>query len=422
MRTIEDFTRPLENISPMDDPMGLIVRDWAEKYVIPHRRKFDEDYAEHKLIEPAFKKLMGEMGMQRVLFPEDCGGWGFGRSDHIGTTFYRILEEVARADSGMAVAYGVIYWPLLMIAVEPHVNMELCREFAPIFCDTDEARFAANAMTEPQGGSDIENMDILGGSTIQTTAALDGDEWVINGHKLWPTNSGGVCNLFGVVCTTNPGSRDPADFAFIFVPADTPGVTQGPPYQKAGMAADKNGDIWFENVRVPKSYRAHGPGLDAMYFKEMVSVGNMASVAMVGGVLLNVWELLYEFVSETTYKGQPLKEHDAVAGVLADIARDAEVVRIVGYQSARMIDRPDLYGPRWSEEQVAKARLYKYWACDVGMGAVGKAMDLMSVYGADRDRDVEKHWRDLKIVQLWLGGKQLGQAEVARWFWDLETV
>ncbi|RJP35086.1 MAG: acyl-CoA dehydrogenase [Actinobacteria bacterium] len=422
MRSIDDFTRPLENISPMDDPLGLIVRDWAEKYVIPHRRKFDEDYVDHKFIEPAFDKLMGEMGMQRVLFPENMGGWGFGRSDHVGTSMYRIMEEVARADSGMAVAYGVVYWPLLMIAVEPHVNYELCKEFAPIFCDTEEARFAANAMTEPQGGSDIENMEILGGSTIQTTAVLDGDEWVINGHKLWPTNSGGVCNLFGVVCTTNPGSRDPDDFAFIFVPADTPGCTQGPPYQKAGMAADKNGDIWFENVRVPKSYRAHGPGLDAMYFKEMVSLGNMASTAFVGGVLLNVWERLYEFVSEETYKGQPLKEHDAVAGLLADIARDAEVVRIVGYQNARMMDRPDIYGARWSDEQVAKARLYKYWSADVGMETLGKAMNLMSVYGADRDWDIEKHWRDLKIVQLWLGGKQLGQAEVARWFWDLETV
>jgi alkylation response protein AidB-like acyl-CoA dehydrogenase len=111
-----------------------------------------------------------------------------------------------------------------------------------------------------------------------------------------------------------------------------------------------------------------------------------------------------------------------VAGLLADIARDVEIVRVVGYQNARMMDRPDIYGPRWSDEQVAKARLYKYWSSDVGIDALGKDMNLMSTYGSDRDWDVEKHWRDLKIVQLWLGGKQLGQAEVARWFWDLETV
>lgn len=93
-------------------------------------------------------------------------------------------------------------------------------------------------MTEPQGSADIENMDVIKVSTIETTAVLDGDEWIINGHKLWPTNSGGICSLFGVVCTTNPGSRDLNNFAFIFVPAD------------------KNGDVWFDHFRVPKHYRA----------------------------------------------------------------------------------------------------------------------------------------------------------------------
>jgi len=422
MRTIDDFTRPLEYLSPLDKPIGQIVRDWADKEVIPYRRKFDEDWKDHKLIEPAFDKLLGELGLQRILFPEDLGGWGLGHSNYTGTIAFRAFEEVSRADSGMGVAFGVVFWPLLMICMEPHVNRELCEEFAPIFCNTTKARFAANAMTEPQGGADIENMEIVGGSTIQTTAVLEGDEWVINGHKLWPTNSGGVCNLFGVVSTTKPGSKDPNDFAFIFVPADTPGVTQGPPYDKAGMAADKNGDIWFDHVRVPKHYRAHGPGDDLKYFKEVISFGNMGSISFISGALMNVYERLRDFVNETTYQGKPLKEHDAVAGTLSDIVADIDIIRVVGYQYARMIDRPDLYGPRWNDEMVAKGRAYKYIACDRAMADVGKAMNIMSVYGADRGWDVEKHWRDLKIVQLWMGGKQLCQMEVARWFFECETL
>jgi alkylation response protein AidB-like acyl-CoA dehydrogenase len=422
MRTIDDITRPLEYLSPMDVPMRKIVREWADKEVIPQRRKFDEDWKDHKLIEPAFKKIMGEMGLQRILFPSDLGGWGLGGSNYFTTAAYMVCEEMGRADSGMAVAFAVVQWPLLLICLEPHINRELCEELAPMFCNTTEACFAANAMTEPQGGSDIENVDLIKGATIQTTAVLDGDEWVINGHKLWPTNSGGVCDLFGVVCTTNPGSGDPDDFAFIFVPADAPGVTQGPAYEKAGMAADKNGDIWFENVRVPKLYRAQGPGDDLKYFKEMVAIGNVMSIAFTGGALLNVYEMLYDFLSSDTYGGKPLKEHDAVAGVLADIAVDIEVIRVVGYQAARMLDRPDLYGPRWGEEMVAKARAYKYFTCDRAMDDVGKAMNLMSSYGADRDRDIEKHWRDIKIIQLWLGGKQLAQMEAARWFFECETL
>lgn len=422
MRTIDDFTTPLEYVTPLDRHLKDMVRKWADEDAIPVRRQFDEDWEEHRLIEPAFKRLMGELGLQRMLFPEDLGGWGIGHSGYLGMGAFRIFEEVSRADSAMGVAFAVMHWPLLMFCVEPHVNRRLCEEFAPMFCDTTEPVFAANAMTEPQGGSDIENLDLLGGSTIQTTAELVGDEWVINGHKLWPTNSGGVSKLFGVVCTTRPGSSDPNDFAFILVPADLSGVTQGKPYQKAGMAADKNSDIWFENVRVPSWYRTCGPGDDFKYFKEMVALGNLFSVAFVVGPMLNAFEILNEFCSKETYRGKPLKENDDIAGVLADIAVDTEITRVAGYQMARMVDRPDLYGERWSDEIVAKCRAYKYFACDRALDVLSRAMGIMGAHGSDRVHDIEKHWRDVKICQLWLGGKQLGQMEVARWFYDCCTL
>ncbi len=422
MRTIDDFTRPLDYLSPLDKHLGKITRAWAEKHVMPRRREFDEDWQEHKLIEPAFDALMGAYGLQGMFFPEEFGGMGMGHSDYLGTGAYRILEEVARADSAMAVAFGVVFWPLAMICLEPHVNRRLCAEFAPLFCDTRKAAFAANAMTEPQGGADIENMDLLKGGTIQTTARLDGDQWVINGHKLWPTNSGGVADLFGVVCTTSPGSTDPRDFAFIFVPADRPGVTQGKPYQKAGMAADKNSDVWFENVRVPAWYRACGPGEDFKNFKEVISLGNLGSLAFAGGVMLNVYEILRDFCNAHTFRGKPLKENDDVAGFLADFVTTTEVIRIVGHQYARMLDRPDLYGPRGSEEIVVKGRAYKYDACDRALAQIETAMNLLGVHGCDRVHDIEKHWRDFKIIQLWMGGKQLCQMETARWFFECETL
>jgi alkylation response protein AidB-like acyl-CoA dehydrogenase len=422
MRGADAITRPLEYLSPVDQLLGDLVRRWAEEHVLPLRRRFDEDWREHRLIGPALDALMGKLGMQRVLFPQEHGGWGLGRSAYLGTAAYRIFEEVARADSGMAVAFGVTFWPLLMICTEPLLNPRLCRELAPRFCATERACFAANAMTEPQGGADIENLDLLRGSTINTSARLDGDEWVISGHKLWPTNTGGVGSLFGVVCTTRVGSTDPDDFAVIFVPAEARGLTQGAPYEKSGMAADKNGDLWLDEVRVPSWYRACGPGLDFSRFKEVIAFGNLGSIAFVSGVLLDVYEILARFVERRTIAGQALKEHDAAAAVLADVVQSAEVVRLVGYQYARMLDRPDLYGPRGSEEIVAKGRLYKSFACDRGIDALGRALDLMGELGTDREWDVEKHWRDLKIVQLWMGGKQLCQMETARWFFECQTL
>ncbi len=426
MKNFDEFSKPEEYISPMDKHIRSVIRNWAAKEVMPFRRKYDEDWKTHHLIEPAFDKLMGNkgLGLQKAMFPPELGGWGIGQSDSAFTLSCALAEEVGRADTAMAVAFMVTFWPLTTILVDPHVNWRLAKEFAPMFCNADKAVFAANAMTEPQGGADIENMEILGGKTIRTTARLDGDEWVINGHKLWPTNTGGVARLFSVPCTTKLGSNDPNDFAMIFVPADAKGVTQGGAYEKAGMAADKNGDIWFEDVRVPSWYRAHGPGMDAQVFKEIIPWGLAASMGFLCGAMLNLYEILYDFVSTRTYNNRPLKEDDAIAGIIGRIAGDIDICRILAYEGAKMGDRRNKpYGhPIYADEVACKLRNLKDFVSDRAVDVFGKAMDILGPYGADREYDIEKHWRDIKIIQLWMGGKQLCQVEAARYFFNCKTL
>ena len=87
-----------------------------------------------------------------------------------------------------------------------------------------------------------------------------------------------------------------------------------------------------------------------------------------------------------------------------------------------MLDRPKLYGDGWSDGIVAKCRAYKYLACDRALSVLDRAMNILGPHGSDRAMDIEKHWRDLKIVQLWLGSRQLAQMEVARWFYDCKTL
>ena len=424
MKHFDEFSRSMEAISPMEKHFRRVIRNWAEKEVMPYRRQYDEDWKEHKLIGPAFDKIMAGLGLQKSLFPEEVGGWGLGHSDYVFRIDYAMSEEVGRADTAIAVAFLVSLWPLTTILVEPHVNWRLAKEFAPLYCNTDKAVFSALTMTEPQGGADIENIGLLKGKTLRTTARLEGDQWVINGHKLWPTNSGGISKLFGVPCTTKPGSSDVNDFAIIFVPADTPGVSEGNPYEKAGMAADKNSDIWFDNVRVPSWYRAHGPGKDAQTFTECIPWGQVGSIGFLTGAMLNLYERLYEFVSTHTYRNRPLKENDAVAGVIGRIAGDIDICRIVGYEAACIGDRRNKpYGkPIHDEEVIAKIRNIKEFVSDKAVENFGRAMDVLGVYGADREWDIEKHWRDIKIVQLWMGGKQLCQMEAARYYFNCTTL
>ncbi|MBN2282820.1 MAG: acyl-CoA/acyl-ACP dehydrogenase [Deltaproteobacteria bacterium] len=412
----------LKNItaSPAETHVRRLVRNWADRVVIPQRRLFDEDWKEHEIIEPAIKSLIADMGFQKALFPAEFGGWNLGQSDSPATFAGWLLEEVSRADSGICMSLVLCFWPLVMITVKPHINRRLCAEFAPLF-KSDKPRFAAIAMTEPQGGCDIENIGLLRGRTIRTTALRDGDEWVITGHKLWPSNTGGTADLFGVVCTTNPGSDDDRDIAYIYVPADLPGVTQGAPYEKAGMAADRNSDIWFEDVRVPLWYRAWGPGLDALYFKEVMAFGGLASQVCTG-VMINVYEILNDFCSRKTLRGVPLKEHDAVAAELSEIVTALETCRAAAFHLASVLDRPDRHGPRWSDEIIARSRACKMFVADTCLRECERAMEILSAYGADSEWDIEKHWRDLKIVQLFEGGKQLCQMETARYYFDCKTL
>jgi len=258
---------------------------------------------------------------------------------------------------------------------------------------------------------------------VATTAKLDGNEWVINGHKLWPTNSGGIADMFAVFCTTNPGVEDDDAMAIIYVPADTPGVTQGAPYHKAGMAGDLNGDVWFENVRVPKEYRAHQePGLDAKTTKFFICAGNVGPAAQSIGVMLNVYEILKRWVDTRVVGGKLLKEHTITASTLSDIAMTIEICRSDTYMKARMIDRPDLYDiDLTGSEFLAKTRATKLFVTDQLTIVINKALDLMGSYGYARDWEIEKHWRDAKMISLWMGGRNLPKLDIARFFWECKS-
>ena len=111
---------------------------------------------------------------------------------------------------------------------------------------------------------------------------------------------------------------------------------------------------------------------------------------------------------------------DDVAARLADLAATTELVRTTGYQYARMLDRPDLYGPRWTPEMLARTRVTKLFVSDQLTRVANQVMDLMGAYGYSRDGEVEKHWRDSKIMSLWMGGRALPQLDIARWFFDAE--
>jgi alkylation response protein AidB-like acyl-CoA dehydrogenase len=391
------------------------IRSFVEGVIMPIRQQVDADERGHKIIEPIMKQGLVDIGAQRMMFPEKYGGLGMTslREAYWGT------EEIARGDSGMAVAAVCTMWPFVPILYEPYRREDLLEEFAKTFCG-NELHFGCFAMTEPQGGCDIENVETMKGRTIRTTATLEGDEWVINGEKQWPTNSG-IASLYLAVCTTDPDLGEEG-LALIYVPSPTKGLDFSDFEVKAGMAADRNCTIYFDNVRVPKRYRVAGPGDDAKLFRQLLVAGDIGSAAISVGPAQNTFEIVTKYATERVAGGKPIKEHSITAVMLADMAIGIETARTYALTVAHMFDHPETYGPRWSPEMVAKSRIAKVYAADVGVRVTDEAQKLMGSNGYSRPYDVEKHWRDVKITQQWLGGAIVGRLDVARYYCNLKTI
>jgi alkylation response protein AidB-like acyl-CoA dehydrogenase len=210
--------------------------------------------------------------------------------------------------------------------------------------------------------------------------------------------------------------------ALIYVPYPIEGVSFGRFENKAGMQADRNCTIYYDDVRVPRRYRAAGPGDDANLLHQNLVLGSVASAAISLGSAQNILEIVTDYTTKRVVAGKPIKEHSVNACALADMAIGIETARTYTLNVAYMLDRPEIYGPRWSAEMLAKARIAKVYSADVGVLVANKAMEMMASYGYTQDADVEKHWRDNKMIQLWLGGAQLGRLDIARHFCNLEML
>jgi butyryl-CoA dehydrogenase len=419
MPTTDDFIRPKEWVSDFITDLGKVVRKWGEDRYIPIRQQVDEDWREHKLVTPLMKEVLVDLGLNAAFFPVEVGGTDMPEPTTLSAV---VCEELARIDSGFATACICSIWGMIPITLEPHRNMDLLMEFGPKFCG-EELYVGCMAMTEPASGADIENTGRMHGKTIQTTATRDGGQWVINGHKIWSSNSGHLGNLYTVVCTTHKGSADINDFALVLVPANAEGVSVGTPYQKAGMSADMNTDVWFDNVRVPLRYRLHGPGDDLKYFHQAISMGNVCSAAMSIGVMKSVYEIIKKWTTERIIAGKPLKEHSLVADMLSEVAILIESTSAWMWAYVRGMDHPEIYGWQpWDERFVLKTRGLALYASNAVERACSRAMDFMGSYGYSREFDIEKQWRDQKMIGLWMGGKGLKTLENARYWFDLETL
>ncbi len=384
------------------------IRKYIDKEVMPVRMQMDEDYA---VFQKAYEGLV-KLGIQKRGFAPRYGGLGI-RS---APTVCALTEEISRGDSGLSLHALIVPWT--MAAAMGARNTTVMDKFIPMFCE-DTPRCGCLAITEPAGGCNIEDA-AEHGLTIRTTARLEGDEWVINGEKMWPSGAG-IADIYCVICTTDPNLKEEG-LALIYVPKDTPGLSFGKPEDKMGMkVTDVNAAIYFDNVRVPTEYRAGGPGIDWQLFRNNISWGRLTSAPMALGNAQAVLEIVMEYTKTRSYGGKSVRNHSLQAAMIADMAIGIDSARAYYLSVAAMFNNRKKFGKPADDFLMAQASGAKVYACDVTEMVCNRAMELMGSYGYVREYHVEKYLRDSKIIQLWLGGGQLGRLDVVRGHYPYEA-
>ena len=384
------------------------IREFTKKEIIPRTKELEADYG---LVEEVHQKLV-DMGIQSDGYPAEYGGGGHDSMTTLGI----ICEELAKGDAGISLTVGInagiILKPAMLVK-----NRAVMDKFVPSFC-SGKLAYACISMTDEAGGADSEN-PLLEGAGITTTAVLEGDEYVINGSKAWPSH-GGIAECYLTVCTTDPNAGDDG-VALIYVPKDTPGLTFGEPEKKMLFKTAINAAVYYDNVRVPKEFRLAGPPMDCNVYHFFEAGTGWHSSAIALGVAERAFEIVLDYTGTRMGGFKPVRQHSMVAGMLADMAIGIDMMRASFYNLSCMLDHLDIYGPPWSPKFISKAAATRVYAGDTVVNIVNKGAELLGSMAISEDFPYEKCLRDAKELQLWLGGQQICRYRVARGYYDLKN-
>ncbi len=399
-----------------DEDMQIVsaVREYVDKEIMPRRQDLDGGWhRDETLARETFAtvhKGLVDIGVQRGVYPEELGGLGISPVAN-----EMIVEEISRADAGLATHLGIINW--VMRPAMSAGRMDLLQQYVPKICD-DSPHTCCMALTEPSGGANSED-PTQHGRTLQTVAELDGDEWVINGHKIWPSGGGLADIAYCTLCTTDPAKGDEG-VALIYVPPGAEGMTFSKPFQKMGMCwTDTNTEVFFDNVRVPKENRVAGPGKDAEILHDIVATGRLATCSFALGAAQACFEIALNWTKDREIAGKKVRSRSLHAGILGEMAMKIECARAYKMHINRML-RSGKYGRPGSRLMLSKCSAAKVHTCDMTIWVVNKAMELMGSYGYAFDYNVEKYYRDVKILQLWIGGSQRAILDAALGYYAFE--
>jgi butyryl-CoA dehydrogenase len=335
-------------------------------------------------------RKMGPLGMLGLNVPEEYNGAGV---DAVSAAI--AIEELGWSDGSLALAIaahnGLGCAPISLFGSEA-----LKSRFLPPAA-SGEGQLAALALTEPGAGSDLR-----GG--VSTRADRQGDEWVINGAKMWCTNAS-IADFIVTLVRTGAG-KGTRSLSLIVVPTDVPGLVIGPPEKKMGLSASPTHAVTYEGVRVPVDFLVGEEGLGLSQTLTVLDGGRIGIGALSVGLAQAAFEEAIRYAKERWTFDVPIAEHQAIQWMLADAATEIQAARWMVYYAA------------WLKGQgrpfTAQAAMAKLFATEMGERVCRNAIQIHGGYGYSREFPVERIYRDARLMTIGEGTSEIQRLVIAR--------
>ncbi|MFZ5632253.1 MAG: acyl-CoA dehydrogenase [Bacillota bacterium] len=365
------------------DLLKKTVRDFAESEITPKAGEMDEK-EEYDL---SLWSKMAEMGLTGIPYPEDYEGAGM---DNL--SYAIAVEELSRvcASSGVLVSAhtSLCAWPIYAFGTEEQKKKYL----APL-CNGE--KIGAMGLTEPAAGSDA--------GAIKTTAVKEGNEYVLNGTKIFITNAF-LAETYVVFASTDRSKAHRGISAFI-VEKGTPGFTFGKKEHKMGIRASATYELVFENCRIPAENLLGEEGQGFKIVMMTLDGGRIGIAAQALGIAQGAYEQALNYSKVREQFGKPISANQGLQWMLADMATQIEAARLLVYRAAYLKDTKQTYS-----KEAAMAKLF---ASETAMMVTTKAVQIFGGYGYTREYPVERMMRDAKITEIYEGTSEVQRIVIA---------
>jgi alkylation response protein AidB-like acyl-CoA dehydrogenase len=372
------------DLTPEQQQVRDVARQFAAAELGDKIAPFDE---RHEFPHEIVAKL-GPLGFLGAIIPEELGGAGL---DYV--SYALIVEELCHGDASV----GITMWAhnsLCTNHIASFASPELRRRYVPDLASGKV--LGAWGLTEPGSGSDA--------AALATRAELRGGQWVLNGSKAFITNAS-VAATAVVMARTDPDRRTHGISAFV-LDRSTQGFTRGKPYRKLGLHASDTAELIFEDARVPAENVIGERGDGFVQAMKVLEGGRIAMAAMGVGIAQAAVDQAVKYMKQRSAFGRTLAEFNGLQGMIADLATEVEVARLLTLRAAHLKDtgRPAMHA----------AAMAKLFSSETAMKAATKAVQIHGGAGYITEFPVERIFRDAKLTEIGEGTSEIQRLVIAR--------